>query len=90
MSINKEKKRELISQFQKHKKDQGSIEVQCAILSERIANLTKYYKKYKKDIPPKRKLLQLAAIRKKFLKYLKKNNFDSYKNLLERLSLRPV
>lgn len=90
MSITQEKKTELIQNFKKSKNDTGSIEIQCAVMTERIKNLTEYSKSYKKDIPAKRRLLQLAATRKKFLKYLKANDNAAYHDIIKKLSIRPV
>lgn len=90
MSITQEKKSELIQSFKKSKNDTGSIEIQCAVITERIKNLTQYSKNYKKDIPAKRRLLQLAAIRRRFLRYLKSNDNASYQDIIKRLSIRPI
>lgn len=90
MSITQEKKAELIKSFKKSKNDTGSIEIQCAVMTERIKNLTEYSKNYKKDIPAKRRLLQLAATRRKFLKYLKTNDNATYQNIIKKLSIRPI
>lgn len=88
MSILKDKKQQIISDFSSHPKETGSIQVQCAILSERIKNLTLYTKQYKKDIPPKRSLLKLVAKRKRLLNYLKKKNQENYNKLVEKLNLK--
>jgi small subunit ribosomal protein S15 len=90
MTITQERKQELTQSFQKSTNDTGSIEVQCAVMTERIKNLTQYSKKYKKDIPAKRRLLQLAAIRRRFLKYLKANDNASYQEIIKKLAIRPV
>ena len=90
MSISVDKKHEIVNTFGKNKQDTGSVFVQCAILTERISNLTGYCKKYAKDIPAKRKLLQLAAIRRRFLRYMKRNNEAEYTSFIKKLSIRPI
>ena len=71
-----------------HEKDTGSSEVQIAILTKKIENLSKHFKKYKKDKHSNVGLLGAVNKRKKLLDYLKRNNTDSYKNLLSKLNLR--
>ena len=71
-----------------HEKDTGSSEVQIAILTKKIENLSKHFKKYKKDKHSNVGLLRAVNKRKKLLDYLKRNNTDSYKNLLSKLKLR--
>ena len=71
-----------------HEKDTGSSEVQIAILTKKIENLSKHFKKFKKDKHSNVGLLRAVNKRKKLLDYLKKNNADSYKNLLSKLNLR--
>ena len=71
-----------------HEKDTGSSEVQIAILTKKIENLSKHFKKYKKDKHSNVGLLRAVNKRKKLLDYLKRNNADSYKNLLSKLNLR--
>ena len=71
-----------------HEKDTGSSEVQIAILTKKIENLSKHFKKYKKDKHSNVGLLRAVNKRKKLLDYLKRNNTDSYKNLLSKLNLR--
>ena len=71
-----------------HEKDTGSSEVQIAILTKKIENLSKHFKKYKKDKHSNVGLLRAVNKRKKLLDYLKRNNAESYKNLLSKLNLR--
>ena len=71
-----------------HKKDTGSSEVQIALLTEKIENLSKHISKYKKDKHSSVGLLKAVNRRKKLLDYLKKNKIDSYKNILTKLNLR--
>ena len=71
-----------------HEKDTGSSEVQIALLTEKIENLSKHIKQYKKDKHSSVGLLKAVNRRKKLLNYLKKNKIDSYKNVIEKLNLR--
>ena len=71
-----------------HEKDTGSSEVQIAILTKKIENLSKHFKKYKKDKHSNVGLLRAVNKRKKLLDYLKRNKIDSYKNVLTKLNLR--
>jgi len=71
-----------------HKKDTGSSEVQVGLLTEKIENISKHIKKFKKDKHSSIGLLKAVNRRKKLLDYLKKNKIDSYKNVLTKLNLR--
>tara|TARA_B100001123_G_C14957027_1_gene886088 strand:- start:525 stop:773 length:249 start_codon:yes stop_codon:yes gene_type:complete len=71
-----------------HEKDTGSSEVQVALLTEKIENLSKHIKQFKKDKHSSIGLLKAVNRRKKLLDYLKKNKIDSYKNVLTKLKLR--
>ena len=71
-----------------HDKDTGSSEIQIALLTEKIENLSKHIKQFKKDKHSSVGLLKAVNRRKKLLDYLKKNKVDSYKNVLSKLSLR--
>jgi len=88
MSITKEKKQGLIKEFAITTNDTGSVHVQCAVLSERIANLTKHLQTYQKDHHSRRGLLILVGRRKSLLNYLKKADFAGYEALIKRLGLR--
>jgi small subunit ribosomal protein S15 len=88
MSIVKDKKKDLIGNFKKHDTDTGSPEVQVAILTERIANLTEHFKVHRKDHHSRRGLLLLINKRRKLLSYLKKTDNARYKALIEKLGLR--
>lgn len=88
MSITKEKKKELLENFRIHEKDTGSAEVQVAILTERINNLTGHLKVHKKDHHSRTGLLHLVSQRKKLLEYLKKRDMQRYQELIKRLGLR--
>lgn len=86
--ITTEKKAEAIKKTQRAKDDVGSPEVQAAILTERIKELTEHLKVHKKDNHSRRGLLQMVGKRKKLLKYLKEKDYASYKKTIEKLGLR--
>ncbi len=88
MSIKKQAKTGLINEYKIHEKDTGSPEVQIAILTERINNLTEHFKVHKKDHSSRRGLLKLVSKRRKLLDYLKKHDSAKYQELLEKLKLR--
>ena len=88
MSITKESKKTLISKFAINKKDTGSTEVQIAVLSERIHNLTEHFKNHKHDDHSKRGLLAMVNKRKKLLNYLSKKNNIKYKEIIKELNIR--
>ena len=88
MSSNKEKIEEYIKKFGKSKNDTGSPEIQVAIWTLRIRELTEHVKIHKKDNHTRRGLVQLVSKRKKMLKYLVKTNPTSYVKLIEELSIR--
>ena len=88
MSITPERKAALIKDYATKKDDTGSPEVQVAILSERIANLTEHFKTHGKDNHSRRGLLKMVSTRRSLLDYVKKNDEARYKTLIERLGLR--
>ena len=88
MSITNEKKAELIKEFATKEGDTGSPEVQVAILSERINNLTEHMKEHKKDFISRRGLLIMVSQRRRLLDYVKKQNVARYEDLIKRLGLR--
>jgi small subunit ribosomal protein S15 len=88
MSITLERKQTLIKDYANTSNDTGSVEVQCAILTERIVNLTEHLKSNHKDFHSRRGLLILVGRRKRLLSYLKKTALDRYVNLISRLGLR--
>ena len=88
MSINKEKKSEIINNFSRGESDTGSPEVQIAILTERISNLTGHFQTHKKDNHSRTGLMRLINQRKTLLTYLKKTNTSSYDALIDKLGLR--
>jgi small subunit ribosomal protein S15 len=85
MSITKEKKEELIG---KHDGDTGSPEVQIALLTERITNLTEHFKVHKKDHHSRRGLLKLVGQRRRLLDYLKSKDIDRYRTIINKLGIR--
>jgi len=88
MSISAERKQELISEYETKKGDTGSPEVQVAILTERINNLSEHMQSHKKDVHSRRGLLKMVALRRKLLDYLKSKDEGRYSKLIERLSIR--
>ncbi len=88
MSITAEKKQELIKKHAQGANDTGSPEVQVAILSERIANLTEHMKTHKKDFHSRRGLLALVSQRRRLLDYLKTKDASRYESLIKELGLR--
>lgn len=88
MSIAKDKKAELIKEFATKPGDTGSPEVQVAILTERIKNLTEHMKDHKKDFISRRGLLMMVGQRRRLLAYVKDQNVERYETLIKRLGLR--
>ena len=88
MSITAERKAELIKEYAKTSGDTGSAEVQVAILSERISNLTEHFKSHKKDNHSRRGLLKMVSQRRQLLDYVRKKDEARYKDLIGRLGIR--
>jgi small subunit ribosomal protein S15 len=88
MSITAAKKQNLIGEHGRHGKDTGSPEVQVALLTERIKNLTDHFKTHPKDHHSRRGLLMLVGQRKALLNYLRELDITRYRELIERLGLR--
>jgi small subunit ribosomal protein S15 len=88
MSISAERKQALIQQYATKPGDTGSPEVQVAILSERISNLTEHFKGHQKDNHSRRGLLKMVSARRSLLDYLKSIDDARYKSIIERLGLR--
>ena len=84
----KRNKKKIIDSLKINPKDVGSSEIQIGLLSEKIDNLTNHFKKNKNDKHSTRGLLFAVNQRKRLLEYLKKNNLESYKNILTKLNLR--
>ncbi len=81
-------KTELVQEFKTHEKDTGSPDVQIALLTERIKHLSDHLQLHKKDHSSRRGLLMMVGRRSKLLKFLKKNQFERYRSILERLKIR--
>lgn len=88
MALAAKDKMKLIEKFRSHEKDTGSSEVQIAILTREIGELTEHLKKHPKDIHSRRGLLGMVARRKKFLDYLKGSNVRKYNSLVKKLGLK--
>jgi small subunit ribosomal protein S15 len=88
MSVTAERKTEIIKDYARTSGDTGSAEVQIAILSERIANLTGHFQTHKKDFASRRGLLILVGRRRRLLDYLKKTDVKRYEEVVKRLGLR--
>ena len=88
MSLAKEKKNELIGKYGRGEKDTGSAEVQIALLTERINELTGHLKEHGKDHHSRRGLLMLVGKRRRMLRYLEKSDLERYRALVAELGLR--
>lgn len=88
MAFVKERKTELIQQFGKTQADTGLPEVQIALITERINNLTGHFQTHKKDYNSQRGLLKLVGKRRRLLRYLKDIDLERYRTVLEKLNLR--
>ncbi len=88
MSITAERKAELIKEYQTKESDTGSPEVQVAVLTERIVNLTEHLKIHAKDHHSRRGLLLMVGQRRRLLDYTRRKSEDRYKSLIKRLGLR--
>jgi small subunit ribosomal protein S15 len=88
MAITTELKSRLVGEYQRAKGDTGSPEVQVALLTSRINELTEHFKTHVKDFHSRRGLLQLVSRRRKLLDYLKRSDNERYRTLLDRLGLR--
>ena len=88
MAMSKTRKAEIIKEFQKSKNDVGSTEVQIALLTEEINNLTEHFKTHIHDFHSKRGLQKMVGRRKKLLSYLKDTDVVAYRELIKKLNLR--
>ncbi len=88
MALTKEGKSEIIKNFQIHETDTGSVEVQIAMLTKRIEQLTEHLKIHKHDESSRRGLLKLVGQRRRLLVYLRRNNYPRYQDVVKRLNLR--
>ena len=81
-------KDKIISDFKAHEKDTGSCEVQIALLTARISHLTEHLREHRKDFHSRRGLIKMTSRRRKFLDYMKRNNLEGYKEIIEKLGIR--
>ena len=88
MSLTKENKGTLITQYRIHASDTGSPEVQIALLSERITYLTEHFKTHKKDHGSRRGLLKIVGKRRRLLDYLRTHNVERYREVISKLGIR--
>ena len=88
MAVTKERKAELVKEFGKDAKDSGATEVQIAILTEEINELTEHLKLHIHDFHSKRGLLMKVGKRRSLLDYLKKNDIQSYREVIKKLNIR--
>ncbi len=88
MSITQDRKKEVISEYATKEGDTGSPEVQVAVLSERINNLTEHFKTHSKDNHSRRGLIKLVSQRRRLLDYVKATDEKRYESLISRLGLR--
>ncbi len=88
MSLDKELKDKLMTEYSRHQKDTGSPEVQIALLTTRITQLTDHLRTHKHDESSRRGLLRLVGRRRRLLAYVRRNDFARYLALTERLSIR--
>jgi len=88
MAIQAADKAKIVADFQRAQGDTGSSEVQIALLTARINDLTGHFKEHSKDHHSRRGLLRMVSTRRKLLDYLKRKNADSYREVIQRLGLR--
>ena len=88
MPLAKETKVQILSDFRSHETDTGSPQVQVALLSKRINELTEHFKIHKKDNHSRRGLLKMVSQRRQLLDYLKRTNEGRYKTIIEKLNIR--
>lgn len=88
MALTTEAKSQIIANYRRSDTDTGSTEVQIAVLSKRISDLTEHLKTHKKDHHSRRGLLQLVGRRRRLLEYLKREDIERYRELIARLGLR--
>jgi len=88
MSISADDKQQVIKEYSTKDGDTGSPEVQVAILTKRIVNLTEHFKTHKKDNHSRRGLLKMVSLRRKLLDYVRSKDEDRYKDLIKRLDIR--
>ncbi|MBU1131274.1 30S ribosomal protein S15 [Patescibacteria group bacterium] len=86
--LDKKKKQQLIQKFKTHANDTGSPEIQIAILTEEIKELTEHLKGHKKDYSSRRGLIRKVSLRKRLLRYLEKENLESFDTIVKRLKIK--
>ena len=86
--LDKKKKNQLIQKFKTHNNDTGSPEIQIAILTEEIKELTKHLQQHKKDYSSRRGLIKKVSLRRKLLRYLEKENVESFDQLVKKLKIK--
>ena len=88
MAISTDEKKEVIAKFRTHESDTGSPEVQIALTTGRINNLTRHFSSFKKDHNSRRGLLKLVGSRRRLLNYLKKKDTERYLTVIDKLKIR--
>jgi small subunit ribosomal protein S15 len=88
MTVTAERKQELVQKFGKAERDTGAAEVQIALMTERINDLTQHLREHSKDHHSRRGLLMLVGRRRRLLNYLQRSNLESYRSLVKELGLR--
>lgn len=88
MALTKEEKNKIVTEFGGNEKNSGSTEVQIALLTARIKDLTEHFKTHSKDHNSRRGLLQQVGQRRRLLKYLQRTNLESYRELIKQLGIR--
>jgi small subunit ribosomal protein S15 len=88
MTVTAERKQELVTKFGKAERDTGSAEVQIALMTERINDLTQHLREHSKDHHSRRGLLMIVGRRRRLLNYLQRSNLESYRSLVKELGLR--
>jgi len=88
VTVEPNRKKEIIEKYRTHEKDTGSPEVQVALLTERIEDLSQHFKAHAKDHHSRRGLLKMVGQRRRLLEYLKHKNIDRYRKLIDELGLR--
>jgi len=86
--LTRERKQNVIDQYRTHEKDTGSPQVQIAVLSERIGELTEHFKTHQKDHASRRGLLMMVSRRRRLLDYLKSHDSEAYKATIQKLGIR--
>jgi small subunit ribosomal protein S15 len=81
-------KKKIVDDFKRHENDTGSVEVQIALLTSRIIHLTDHLKTHSKDFSSRRGLLKMVGRRRRLLRYLRENDFNKYRELIQKLNLR--